>query len=133
MPSLALVFHLVSVADGTGSPGPVSHQATEIAVKWCEYLESHAARIYGGALTPSMESAKEIIKHIRRGGITDGMTVREIWKPQWSKLASSEEVKAGLTVLEDHEWLIVEKVINSRGGRPSEIIKLNPKISCKSL
>lgn len=133
MPSLALVFHLVSVADGAEQPGPVSQQAACMAVAWCEYLESHAARIYGGTSTPGMESAREIIKHIRRGEINDGMTIREIWRPQRSKLTSAEEVKAGLAVLEEYDWLIVEKIINARGGRPSESIKLNPKISGKSL
>jgi putative DNA primase/helicase len=133
MPSLALIFHLVSVADGAEQPGPVSHQAAHMAVAWCEYLESHATRIYGGAATPGMESAKEIIKHIKRDDIKDGMTIRDIWKAQWTKLASSEEVKAGLAVLEEYDWLITEKTINTRGGRPKESIKLNPKISIKLL
>lgn len=133
MPSLALVFHMVSVADGAEPSGPVSQQAACMAVAWCEYLESHAARIYGGASTPGIESAREIIKHIRRGEIKEGMTVREIWRPQWSKLTSAEEVKSGLAILEEYEWLIVEKILNVRGGRPSESIKLNPKITGRSL
>lgn len=28
----------------------------------------------------------------------DGATLREIWRPQWSKLTSSEVVKAGIEV-----------------------------------
>lgn len=132
MPSLALIFHLVSVVDGTEQPGPVSQQAAHMAAAWCAYLESHAARIYGATSTPGMESAREIIKHIRRGKIKDGMTTREIQRPQWSKITCSEEVKAGLAVLEEYDWLTVKKVANAHGGRPQEFVKLNPQISLKS-
>ena len=125
MPSLALIFHLVDVADGN-APGPVSEQAALMASAWCVYLESHAYRLYGGMTAPGMEAAREIIKHLRRGAIRDGATLREIWRPQWSKLTSSEEVKAGIDVLVEYDWLTVEK--EQTGGRPTERIRLNPGI-----
>ena len=126
MPSLALIFHLVEVVDGTTAAGPVSERAALMAAAWCDYLESHAGRVYGGAMMPRMESAREIVKHIRRGVIQNGATVREIWRPQWSRLTTPEEVKVGLGVLTEYDWLSVEKIIT--GGRPSEIIRLNPRI-----
>jgi putative DNA primase/helicase len=125
MPSLALIFHLVDVADGN-EPGPVSEQAAFMATAWCDYLESHAYRLYGGMVAPGMEAAREIIRHINRGAIRDGATLREIWRPQWSKLTSSEEVKAGIEVLVEYDWLTVEK--EQTGGRPTERIRLNPGI-----
>lgn len=127
MPSLALIFHLIEVADGTTEPGPVSERAAVMAAAWCQYLESHAGRVYGGIMAPGMDAAKEIVKHIRRGAIQDGATVREVWRHQWSRLTSSEEVKAGLNVLTEYDWLIVEKI--TAGNRPTEIIRLNPKIN----
>lgn len=126
MPSLALIFHLVEVADGSTAAGPVSERAALMAAAWCQYLESHAGRVYGGATMPGMESAREIIKHIRRGAIHDGMTVRELWRPQWSRLTNSEEVKAGLDVLVEYDWLTLDRI--TTGGRPSENIRLNPRI-----
>jgi len=94
----------------------------------CEYLESHAVRVYNGGSAPAMESAREIIKHIQRGAVVDGCTVRSIHRNQWSRLATPEEVKAGLTVLSDYEWVTIErKESDTRGGRPSEVIKINPK------
>ncbi|TLN23780.1 DUF3987 domain-containing protein, partial [bacterium] len=80
MPSLALIFHLVDVADGN-EPGAVSEQAALMATAWCEYLESHAYRLYGGMTAPGMEAAREIIKHLCRGAIRDGATLREIGGP----------------------------------------------------
>jgi len=128
MPSLALIFHLAAVADGS-TPGPVSEVSAVLAAAWCQYLESHAMRIYGAATMPGMESAREIVKHIRRGAIKTGATVREIWRHQWTRLTTPEEVKAALEVLIEYDWLVVDKTSpTGKGGRPSEIIRLNPLI-----
>ena len=126
MPSLALIFHLVGVADGTTAAGPVTEDAAIMAAAWCDYLESHAGRIYGSATSYGLEAAKEIVKHIRRGEIKDGCKPKDIYRRQWSRLATPEDVKAGLDVLIENDWLIVKK--QDTGGRPSEIIHLNPNI-----
>jgi putative DNA primase/helicase len=125
MPSLALIFHLVAVADGA-TPGPVSEVSAVLAAAWCQYLESHATRIYGAATMPGIEAAREIVKHIRRGAISEGCTPKKIYRNQWSRLTSPEEVKAGLEVLAGYDWLTLQKI--TTGGRPSEIIRLNPLI-----
>lgn len=125
MPSLALIFHLVDVVNGSNT-GAVSEVSAVMAVRWCEYLESHAGRIYGAATVPGMESAREIIKHIHRGAIQNGDKVRDIWRHQWLKLTTSDEVKAGLNTLQEYDWLTIEK--NETGGRPSETIRLNSHI-----
>jgi len=125
MPALALIFHLVEVADNTAT-GAVSETAALMAAAWCDYLESHAARVYGAAVMPGLESAREIIKHIKRGAIHDQCNPKDIYRNHWSRLGTPEEVKAGLEVLQEYEWLIVKKL--NTGGRPSEIIMLNPHI-----
>ena len=124
MPTLALIFHLVEVADGTAS-GDVSEQAALMAAAWCEYLESHAGRIYGGAVAPGMEQAREIVKHIRRGAIQDGSTARDVLRHHWAKLSTIEDVRAGISMLSDYGWLLIEKT--DTGGRPSEKIRFNPR------
>ena len=126
MPSLALIFHLVEAADNGTESGPVSERAAIMAAAWCEYLESHAGRVYGGAIMPGMESAREIVKHIKRGAVQDGHRPKDIYRNHWSKLATPEEVKAGLDVLIEYDWLTVNK--KDTGGKPSEIIRLNPLI-----
>jgi putative DNA primase/helicase len=126
MPSLALIFHLIEVADGTMAPALVSERSALMAAAWCDYLESHAGRVYGGATMPGMESAREIIKHIQRGAIADGCKPKDIYRNHWSRLSTSEEVKAGLDVLVEYDWLIVDRI--TTGGRPSEIVRLNPNI-----
>ena len=128
MPSLALIFHLVAVADGSVEPGPVSESAAIMASAWCEYLESHAKRVYAGVATPERESARELIKHIRRREVIDGDSVRSIYRGRdWTRLTTPEEVRAELKLLEEYDWLTVAKI--DTGGRPSEVVRLNPKIS----
>lgn len=73
-----------------------------------------------------MDAAREIIRHIRRGSIRYGCSLKNIYRNHWSRLSVPEEVKAGLEVLEGYEWLTVNKI--NTGGRPSEIITLNPHI-----
>jgi hypothetical protein len=126
MPSLALIFHLVAVADGSTAAGPVSEQAAQMAVAWCQYLESHAGRVYGGATMPGMESAREIVKHIMRGAIQDGATFRDVYRNQWTRLATPEEVRAGMEVLQEYDLLTLDEI--TTGGRPSKIVRLNPVI-----
>ena len=59
MPALSLIFHLVNVADGA-TPGPVSEDAAIMAAAWCQYLESHAGRVYGSALAHEMDAARSL-------------------------------------------------------------------------
>ena len=52
MPSLALIFHVVNSVDlpppaETNGKYLVSADAARMAVQWCNYLQSHARRIYG--------------------------------------------------------------------------------------
>lgn len=126
MPSLALIFHLIEVADGTTEPGPVTDRAAIMAAAWCDYLESHAGRIYGAAISLGLDPAKEIVKHIQRGEIKGGCTVKDIYRKHWSRLKTAEDVKAGLDVLAENDWLALERT--NTGGRPSDVIRLNPRI-----
>ncbi len=126
MPSLALIFHLIDVVSGICESVPVSENAALMAVGWCEYLESHAVRIYRGTLSPDMQSAQELIKHIQRGAIKDGDSIKEVYRHGWAKLTTPEEVKAGLRILSDYDWVVIERA--DTGGRPSDVIRLNPKL-----
>lgn len=125
MPSLALVLHLVGIADG-GTAGPVSEQAAGMAAAWCEYLESHARRIYG--LSEGAGAAAELAKKIQAGKVKDGFTVREVYhQKQWRLLDKKEIVQEACEALVDADWLKVtfEEI---PGRQPKETFKINPKI-----
>jgi putative DNA primase/helicase len=129
MPSLALVFHLMDHVNDSlrGEDATVvSVEAAQRAAAWCEYLRTHAERLYGSAESPALEWARALLLRIRKGDVGDGATIREVYRKQWSKLSTSEEVNAAATTLEDYGWLRVEKV--ETGGRPTARLRLHPSL-----
>lgn len=68
-----------------------------------------------------------MLPQIHKGDVEDEATIREIYRKQWSKLGSPEEVTAAAGVLEDYGWLRVKKVERT-GGRPTAKLRLHPSI-----
>ena len=130
MPSLALLFQLVDFVDGTGTGGAVGLEATLRAAAWCEYLRTHAERLYSSAQNPAIEAARVLLKRIRKGEVKDGFTIREIYRKQWAKLSSPETVNAAAQVLEEFGWLRVETI--KTGGRSTTKGHLHPTLREKS-
>src|SRR5262249_15075557 len=71
MPTLALLFHLLDIADGRvqrhwqSSVQDVSLEAAQLAVKWCDFLSDHARRIYGMVTNSAVDLSKTIGKQHR--------------------------------------------------------------------
>src|SRR5215468_5517803 len=106
MPSLALLLQLAEAASG-GNADTISLESARRAAAWCEYLESHARRVYSCVATPQLRAARELadkIKHRKVG--TDGFfSCREVYLKGWSGLDSPEAVKQAADVLEDARWV----------------------------
>ena len=126
MPSLALVFQLIEYVDGTGEGDAVGLRATLQAAAWCEYLETHAARLYSSAQNPAMEGARALLEHIRKGDVSDGDTTRSVYRKHWAKLSTPDEVNSACSVLEEFGWLRVEAVKSS--GRSTTRLRLHPTL-----
>ena len=63
MPALALIFHLIDVADGKDS-GFITERCT---AAWCECLEAHARRVYESSLDLSYQAARKLARKIQAG------------------------------------------------------------------
>ncbi len=122
VPAIALLLHLAD--DGRG---PVSMKATERALAWAEYLESHARRAYGSITHGATTTAKEILRRIRSGDLAASFSSKDVWRPCWSKLSDREQVGAGLEMLVDYGWLI-EHRDNNTGGRPAITYHAHPAV-----
>lgn len=126
IPALALIFAHIDT--------PYSNQVVEVtelarALKWCEYLRSHAERIYQSATIPQTLGAKVILKKLKSKALADGFTPREIAQKNWAGLNDVESVRKALSLLVDYEYLRVDKTqITSLGGRTSEKYYINPNI-----
>jgi putative DNA primase/helicase len=126
MPSLALIFHLIEYVDGTAEGGAVGLRPALQAAAWCEYLETHAARLYSSAENPAMERARVLLKRIRNGDVGDGDSTRSVYRRHWAKLSTPEEVNSACSVLEEFGWLRIEAVKTS--GRSSTRLRLHPTL-----
>lgn len=120
IPRLALVCHLAS-----NGLGPVSISATRQALRWADYLESHAKRVYASTSLDGAEAARAIWRHIQRGDLADGFTARDIRRKGWAGLTDKARIDAGLESLVDADWLRAERA--ETGGRPSLPYAINPK------
>ena len=126
MPSLALIFHMITVVDGH-PPGPVAVEPTIQAAAWCKYLESHATRLYASLRNPEMESARELLKHIQRGDLRSPFVSRDVYRKCWTRLASSEEVQRAIDILADFGWVKTEST--QTAGRHKTEVYSHPKLS----
>ena len=92
MPSIALIFYAVEALSKGQPITSVSGEAASRAVTWCEYLETHAKRLYSSAKDPAMEAARALLDRIKKGDLQDGFIARDVYRKQWSHLNSSELV-----------------------------------------
>lgn len=120
VPGLALICHLAE-----GASGPVGRPAVLRALAWAEYMETHARRLYASVAAPDAATARAIVAKIRSGALLTVLTVRDIYRPQWTGLTDLETIKAGVKLLVDRDWLIEAR--KDTGGRPSFEYRLNPK------
>ena len=132
MPALALTFHLIDCIQ-IGLVGLVSLRCVEMAIEWCDYLESHARRIYGLVLQSSTIRAATLSQKFLKlaednDWVLNGFSAREIQRKNWKGLTTPESVSDALDILVGNDWLAVEEIESTtRGGRPSKRYWINPK------
>jgi hypothetical protein len=126
MPSLALIFHLIEYVDGAGESGAVGLRCALQAAAWCEYLETHARRLYASAENPAMEAARVLLERIRKGDVSDGDSTRSVYRRHWAKLSKPEEVNSACGVLEEFGWLRIE--VAKTSGRSTTRLRLHPTL-----
>jgi len=124
MPSLALLFAL---ADGHMDYVPVSQ--ARLACDWCDYLETHANRVYSAQVRPEQHAAITLSKRLAKGWKREEciFTVRDVYRSGWTALDSPDAARGALLVLEEYGWVKRESDVQSP-GRPSETYRINPKI-----
>ena len=125
MPSLALIFHLINVASGKAR-GPISVDCVERSAAWCEYLESHALRIYTSSISAEYQAARNLVRKIQKGELQDGFDNRDIYRKHWALLKTKEEVESACNLLVEHGWLREGAV--SEGRKTKGCYLINPAV-----
>jgi putative DNA primase/helicase len=123
MPSLALLFTL---ADGHTDCVPISQ--ARLACDWCDYLETHAARVYSAQARPEQHAAIALSKRLVKGWKREEgfFAARDVYRNQWSSLSTPDEARGALLVLEEYGWVRLETDAQAT-GRPSETYRINPR------
>lgn len=122
IPSLALLIHLADVKEG----GPVGLLPLLKAFAWGEYLESHARRIYSAKTTKAMLGASRLAEKLQAGVLDDPFSLRDVYRPGWSRLTTPEDARAAVNILVDYGWLSATVLMTD--GRPRTCYAINPKL-----
>jgi hypothetical protein len=104
MPSLALLFEM---ADRSSSSinFEVSLEHAAQAAAFCDYLESHARRVYSCIVSKSANAAFQLASKIRDGSLGRTFTARDVYRREWRGLVGAELVKQAIETLVDDGWL----------------------------
>lgn len=115
VPSIALLLHLAS-----GERGSVSGAATATAIRWAEYLESHASRLYAVATSPHRQHAMPLLRRLIAWPKDQPIRASTIVKKGWSRLTSKDVVEETLRLLAEAGWVHpIESKPTKSGGRPT--------------
>jgi hypothetical protein len=124
--SLALIFEAVE-ADAFPDDR-VRESSLDRALKWAEYLFTHAQRLYQAADAMAENGARIILR--RRAKLPEPFTARHVQLHGWAGLTTSDAVQAALGVL------IITNHVRMRsipagpfGGRPTEEYRWNPRLA----
>jgi putative DNA primase/helicase len=121
IPSIALLCHLAE-----GRPGPVGIVDLKRAIAWGRYLESHARRIFSGAVAPDSVEAMALAKKIVSGDLPDEFGLRDIYRNHWVGLSTRDAAARAVERLMDLDWLA--QVDEGTAGRPRRRYLVNPRI-----
>ncbi len=130
MPALALLFTLAD--DRVAESVPLSQ--AQRAGDWCDYLWTHALRVYSPQAAPEIEAAIRLGNKLAKGWKREEgtFTVRDVYRNGWSGLDTVEAAQAALEILERHHWVRRGKDDDAqRPGRPSEDFYVNPRIGIR--
>jgi putative DNA primase/helicase len=128
IPALALVFALIDTPD---SGGLIGEAELERALLWCDYLRSHAVRLYSAATAPETAGAAALLKRIEAGVLGAMFTPRQVAGKGWTGLNTPELAQKAANVLADFDWLRFDRQVSGdpKGrGRPSERYFVNPAV-----
>jgi len=117
MPSLALIFHCIDIADGK-IKGSVTAKSAQLAVDWCKYLESHARRIYAMTASPEHEAAVRLSEKIKAKCLPSPFTTRDIERKSWHGLKDKADIEAACNILIEENWLMMQRKPKPLTGRP---------------
>jgi len=131
VPSLALLFHVINIADGKQS-SKISSDSVTTAIAWSIYLENHARRIYGMVNNIAHQAAARLAKKIQNGELASPFSIRDIYRKEWAMLDDKGVVQQACEELVDAAWIRQAAQTHEMGRPKSQIYIINPKLKIHS-
>src|SRR5262249_50084183 len=96
---------------------------------WCDYLESHARRIYGLVTDINLQAASRLAQKIQESALHDGFSARDVYRKEWSLLDTKELSQGAIEELVEAGWLREKTSQPQENGRPAlPIYSINQKL-----
>lgn len=129
MPALALIFHVIDIAEGTTRSLNIPRKSALRAMAWCDYLESHARRIYDMALNVTTQAASVLSKRIEQGKLERVFSIRDITRKGWSVIGKDTELaKAACEELIKANWVAEQTTPATKADKGKTEYVINPRI-----
>lgn len=129
MPNLSLIFSLIRSA--SMKVEEVDIEDTRMAVSWCEFLESHARKIYEKIINEEKSYAQILAEKILSNSVFDGEKIRDIYRRNWRGINTPEKLDKAIKHLTAFGWVRTEAV-RALGGR-SEVLRINPELNAQGV
>jgi putative DNA primase/helicase len=126
LPALCLIFHILELSSGNVR-GQIAASTLTLAIQWCEYLESHARRMYALASKHTNETER-LFKRIVDKELEDGFTVRAIYRKKWRGLTQKENIENAVERLITYGYLKEYKIPAKFQQKEKIEYRINPKI-----
>jgi hypothetical protein len=123
VPALALILHLVGIAEcGKGKKAIDVHDLGR-ATRWADHLEAHARRVFGQATDYRLVAARALQRKIGDGKLSNGFSERDVYRAGWSQLDGPEVVHEACAELVAAGWIrpIQERRVTKPGSPRYEI------------
>jgi hypothetical protein len=131
MPAIAALFELADGVAVDRMSETVRLRQAQRGAAWCEFLESHARRVYASVVSPQLRVARELADKIRQRkiGASGSFSCREVYWKGWRGLDSPAAVKQAAELLEDAGWVRrLGAESGPLGGRPGDRFAVNPGV-----
>jgi putative DNA primase/helicase len=109
--SLALIFQIIENVNSE----IISTTSFKYALKWVEYLASHARKIYGFHQHKRYENANKISQ--KRTQLMPNFCRRDIEQKSWGGLANKPDIEDAIEILLNHNLIKTVKVATHKTGR----------------
>jgi hypothetical protein len=131
--SLCIILHRTKEVLTHGIIQEVSLCTLYQVFELIEYYKSHAQRCYESIESLEMTTARKILNLIKNRKLDEVFKASEIYGNGLGGLTNSNLVRSALNLLQELDWMVIDRTHQPNGGRPSENWIVHPKVHEKGL